>query len=71
MKVKFLYNTLLTVGIALMVLSTFAAYNSGQTIIMYVSIAVAILLAWLKVQLLKQVQQATKAPKSTKKGTKK
>lgn len=64
MKVKFLYNTLLTVGIALMFLSTIAAYNSGQTTIMYASIAVAALLVWLKVQLLKQVQQSTKKPKT-------
>lgn len=69
MKIKFLYNVLLTIGIALMFLSTIAAYNSGQTLIMYVSIGIGILLIWLKVQLLKQVQQTTK-PTSNKPGKK-
>ncbi len=60
MKIKFLYNTLLTVGIVLMVLSTVSAYQSKQTVIMIVSLAVAILLFWLKIQLLKQVRQSSK-----------
>lgn len=63
MKLKFLYNTLLTIGIVLMFLSAVAAFNSDQYLIMGISIAVMILLFWLKVQLLKQVRDTVRNKK--------
>lgn len=63
MKIKFLYNTLLTIGIVLMLLSAVAAYNSDQYLIMAISIAVLLLLFWLKVQLLKQVRETVRSKK--------
>jgi len=60
MKLKFLYNTLLTLGIVLMILSAVSAFKSDQTTFMWISIAILVVLFWLKVQLLKQVREATR-----------
>lgn len=57
MKLKFLYNTLLTVGIVLMFLSAIASYQSQQYGFMAASLAVLVVLFWLKVRLLKDVRQ--------------
>lgn len=60
MKLKFLYNTLLTIGIVLMFLSAIAAFKSGQYPIMAFSIAVLLLLFYLKIRLLREVREATR-----------
>lgn len=60
MKWKFLYNTLLTLGIVLMFLSAIASFKSEQYNIMAFSVAVLLLLFWLKVRLLKDVKQTIK-----------
>jgi len=60
MKWKFLYNTLLTLGIVLMFLSAIASFQSEQYNIMAFSVAVLLLLFWLKVRLLKDVRQTIK-----------
>lgn len=60
MKLKFLYNTLLTIGIVLMFLSALASYNSGQYLIMTASVAILLLLFFLKIRLLKEVKEAAR-----------
>ena len=60
MKLKFLYNTLLTIGIVLMVLSAVNAYNSDQHLYMGISIAVVLLLLWVKARLLKHVRETVR-----------
>ena len=60
MKKHILYNTLLNIGLILMVLSTVAAYNSGQYPVLAISVVIIAVLIYLKYQLLKQVRQITK-----------
>ncbi len=60
MKLKFLYNTLLTIGIVLMFLSAIASYRSTQYTIMAASIAVLLLLFYLKIRLLREIKEATR-----------
>jgi len=60
MKLKFLYNTLLTIGIVLMFLSAIASYRSGQYAIMTASVAILLLLFYLKIRLLKEVRESTR-----------
>lgn len=60
MKLKFFYNILLTLGIVLLLLSAVSAYNNGQHMIFGISVALLILLFWLKIQLLKQVKDSVK-----------
>ncbi|WP_353184369.1 DUF6358 family protein [Parapedobacter lycopersici] len=60
MKKYFFYNVLLTVALIVMVLSIVAAYNSGQHIILAVSVLITVVLIFLKYHLLKQVKRQTK-----------
>ncbi len=75
MKLKFFYNTLLTLGIVLLFMSTISAYSAGQYTILAVSIGLMLFLAYLKINLLRNIRATTKevpelksrAPKSQKK----
>lgn len=57
---KFLYNTLLTLGIVFMFFSAIASYQSQNYQLMAVSVAVLLLMFWFKVRLLKDVKQTMK-----------
>ncbi len=65
MKRHFLYNTLLNIGLILMMLTAIAAYN-GETqnnekyFILGITVVIILLLGYLKYRLLKQVRQLTK-----------
>lgn len=58
---KFILNVLLNLGIAFLVLSAWAGYNSGQVLYLGISIALLVVLIYLKVVLLKQVNRETQA----------
>ena len=64
MKTYFLYNVLLNVALILMALAAVAAYNSdddgSKHLILAISIAIFLVLAYLKYRLLKRVKQYTK-----------
>ena len=57
---KFILNVLLNLGIVFLVLSGFAGYNSGQPLYLGLSIALLVVLIYLKVVLLKQVNRDVK-----------
>lgn len=60
MKKHILYNTLLNIGLILMILSSVAAFNSQQYIVLAISVAIIAILIYLKYRLFKQVRQMTK-----------
>ncbi len=60
MKRHFLYNILLNIGLILMILSAVAAYQSAQYMILAISLAIILVLGYLKYRLLRQVRQLTK-----------
>ena len=60
MKMKFLYNTLLTLGIVFMFFRAIASYQCQYYQLMAVSVAVLLLMFWFKVRLLKDVKQTMK-----------
>lgn len=65
MKKHFLYNTLLNIGLILMMFAAVAAYNSEaqkgeKYIILGITVLIIIVLGYLKYRLLKQVRQLTK-----------
>jgi len=57
MKKHFILNLLLNLGIIFLVVSGLAAYQSGNMLILGLSIAIAIVLIYLKVVLLKHVKK--------------
>ncbi|WP_257669347.1 DUF6358 family protein [Parapedobacter tibetensis] len=59
-KKPFLYNILLNVGLILMILSALAAYDSKLYPVLSISMAIIIVLVYLKYQLLKQVKRTNK-----------
>lgn len=63
MKLKYFYNTLLTVGIALMLLSAVSSYQAQQYLYLVISLALIIVLAWLKYKLLADVKKSIKTKK--------
>ncbi|GAA4144198.1 hypothetical protein GCM10022216_26920 [Sphingobacterium kyonggiense] len=54
---KFILNIVLNLGIVFLVLSGVAGYNSGNMLFLGLSIALLIVLIYLKVVLLKQVNR--------------
>lgn len=58
---KFILNVLLNLGIVFLVLSAWAGYNSGQVLYLGISIALLVVLVYLKVVLLKQVRKDAQA----------
>ncbi|MGO1816276.1 MAG: DUF6358 family protein, partial [Sphingobacterium sp.] len=58
---KFILNVLLNLGIVFLVLSAWAGYNSGQVLYLGISIALLVVLIYLKVVLLKQVRKDAQA----------
>ena len=61
----FLYNTLLNIGLILMVMAAIAAYNtetqnSEKYLILGITVLIIGLLGYLKFRLLKQVRKLTK-----------
>lgn len=63
---KFILNLLLNLGIVFLVLSAWAGYNSGQVLYLGISIALLVLLIYLKVVLLKQVSRDVKTKQEEK-----
>lgn len=63
LKRNLLYNTLLNVGLILMILSAVAAYNSGQHIYLVISVILAGFLVYAKYLLIKQVREMSKEKK--------
>lgn len=63
MKKYLLYNTLLNIGLVLMIFSAVAAYNSNQLLFLGISILIAIFLVYTKYSLLKRVRQMTNEDK--------
>lgn len=57
MKKHFVLNLLLNLGIIFLILSGFAAYQSGNMLILGASIAISVVLIYLKVVLLKYVSK--------------
>ena len=60
LKRNLLYNTLLNVGLILMIFSAVAAYNSQQYIYLVISAVIAIFLVYAKYVLIKQVREMGK-----------
>ncbi len=60
LKRNLLYNTLLNVGLILMIFSAVAAYNSQQYIYLVISAVIAIFLVYAKYLLIKQVREMGK-----------
>ncbi|MFZ4261419.1 DUF6358 family protein [Sphingobacterium sp. HJSM2_6] len=54
---KFILNIVLNLGIVFLVLSGLAGYNSGNMLFVGISIALLVVLLYLKVVLLKQVNR--------------
>ncbi|MEI5983322.1 MULTISPECIES: DUF6358 family protein [Sphingobacterium] len=57
---KFILNIVLNLFIVFLVLSGWAAFNSGNMLILGISIALMVVLIYLKVVLLKQVKREVK-----------
>ena len=60
MRKKFFLNIILNLGIVFLVLSGLAGYNSGNMLFLGLSIALMVVLLYLKVVLLKQVSRDVK-----------
>ncbi|HIY74664.1 MAG TPA: sortase [Candidatus Sphingobacterium stercorigallinarum] len=58
---KFVLNIVLNLGIVFLVLSAWAGYNSGQVLYLGISIALLVVLIYLKIVLLKQVSREAQA----------
>lgn len=79
MKKHFFLNLLLNLGIIFLIFSGVAAYQSGNMLIFGLSIAISVVLIYLKVVLLKHVrtsisqkqQEKSNPPRKTPKGKKK
>lgn len=63
---KFILNLLLNLGIVFLVLSAWAGYNSGQLLYLGISVALLVVLIYLKVVLLKQVNRDVRAKQEEK-----
>ncbi|MGM1430534.1 DUF6358 family protein [Sphingobacterium lactis] len=63
---KFILNILLNLGIVFLVLSAWAGYNSGQILYLGISIALLVVLIYLKVVLIKQVKRDVRAKEEEK-----
>lgn len=63
---KFILNLLLNLGIVFLVLSAWAGYNSGQILYLGISVALLVVLIYLKVVLLKQVNRDVRAKQEEK-----
>jgi len=63
---KFILNLLLNLGIVFLVLSAWAGYNSGQMLYLGISIALLVVLIYLKIVLLKQVSRDVKTKQEEK-----
>ncbi|MGJ1206293.1 DUF6358 family protein [Sphingobacterium lactis] len=63
---KFILNILLNLGIVFLVLSAWAGYNSGQMLYLGISIALLVVLIYLKVVLIKQVKRDVRAKEEEK-----
>ncbi len=61
---KFILNVVLNLGIVFLILSAVAGYNSGNMLFLGVSIALLVVLVYLKVVLLKQVSRDVQAKKA-------
>lgn len=61
---KFILNVVLNLGIVFLILSAVAGYNSGNMLFLGVSIALLVVLIYLKVVLLKQVSRDVQAKKA-------
>lgn len=57
MKKQFILNLLLNLGIIFLLMSGVSAYQSGNMLILGISIAVSIVLIYLKVVLIKHVKE--------------
>lgn len=60
LKRNLLYNTLLNVGLILMIFSAVAAYNSKQYPYLAISVVIAVFLVYAKYLLIKQVREMSK-----------
>lgn len=67
LKRNLLYNTLLNVGLILMIFSAVAAYNSQQYIYLAISAVIAVFLIYAKYLLIKQVRDLAKSRDKQKK----
>lgn len=63
MKIKFLYNTLLSVGMALVFLSAVSSIQQEQYTFLIISILMFVILVWLKIKVLKDVRQSIRSKK--------
>jgi len=61
---KFILNVVLNLGIVFLLLSSVAGYNSGNMLYLGLSIALLVVLVYLKVVLLKQVSRDVQAKKA-------
>ena len=66
MKKQFILNLLLNLGIIFLVMSGVSAYQSGNMLILGISIAISIVLIYLKVVLLKYVKSDFKKKEAEK-----
>ncbi len=57
MKKQFILNLLLNLGIIFLILSGVAAYQSGNMLILGISIAIGVVLVYLKIVVLKYVKK--------------
>lgn len=58
---KFIYNVLLNIGLIAMVFAAVSAFNNGQYFIVIGAVCIIAFLSFLKIRLLKQVREITKA----------
>ncbi|MCT1523721.1 MULTISPECIES: DUF6358 family protein [Sphingobacterium] len=61
---KFILNVVLNLGIVFLILSSVAGYNSGNMLYLGLSIALLVVLVYLKIVLLKQVSRDVQAKKA-------
>ncbi|EEI90912.1 hypothetical protein HMPREF0765_3459 [Sphingobacterium spiritivorum ATCC 33300] len=62
MKKEIIYNVGLNVGMMLLIMIGYTAYKSGNALIFGLSIALGVVLIYLKIVLLKQVRRKTRTP---------
>lgn len=58
---KFILNIVLNLAIFFLILSAVAAYNSGNALILGISIAILVVMVYFKVVLLRQVRREVRA----------
>ncbi|MVZ65825.1 sortase [Sphingobacterium sp. DK4209] len=61
---KFILNVVLNLGIVFLLLSSVAGYNSGNMLYLGLSIALLVVLVYLKIVLLKQVSRDVQTKKA-------